>query len=80
MRVSRSDSAPMSATNSRIVSVSISFCRMESDNSLIDASGVLSSCDASETNCRSVISVCCSLSVSLLNSAASVAYSSEPRI
>ena len=40
----------------------------------------MSSWDASETNWRSVISVCWSLSVSLLNSVASVAYSSEPRI
>ena len=39
MRVRRSDSAPMSATNSRIVSASISFCRMESDSSLMEASG-----------------------------------------
>ena len=80
MRVRRSDSFPMSLTNSRIVSASISFCKMESDRSLMEASGVLSSCDASDTNCRCVASDSCKRSVSLLNSVASVVYSSSPRI
>ena len=80
MRVRRSASLPMSETNSRIVSASISFCRMESDRSLMEASGVFSSCEASETNWRCCASDSCNRSVSLLNSVASVANSSEPRI
>ncbi len=43
MRVSRSASLPMSSTNSRMVPVSMSFCRMESDSSLMEVKGVFNS-------------------------------------
>ena len=80
MRLRRSASLPMSATNSRMVSASISFCKIESESSLIEASGVFSSCEASDTNCRCISSDSCKRSVSLLNSSANIAYSSEPCI
>ena len=80
MRVRRSASLPMSATNSRMVSASISFCMMESVSSLMEASGVFSSWEASETNCRWACSEAWRRSVSLLNSPARRPYSSEPCI
>ena len=43
MRFRRSASLPMSSTNSRMVSASISFCRMESVSSLMEARGVFNS-------------------------------------
>ena len=69
----------MSDTNSRMVAVSMfSVCIMLSDSSLMDASGVLSSCDASDTNRRLRSSVSRSRSVMLLNSFASAETSSLP--
>ena len=43
IRFSRSASLPMSPTNSRVVSKSMSYCKMESVSSLMEAKGVFSS-------------------------------------
>ena len=81
MRVSRSASSPMSATNSFTVSMStFSVWRMESVSRRMDASGVLSSWDASDTNRRRASSVVWSRPVSWLNSSASWPSSSRLRI
>ena len=79
VRCRRSASLPMSATNSRIVVLSMSaLWEMLSDSRRMDASGVLSSCDASETNRRRWASVVSSRSVRLLNSRPSSVSSSSP--
>ena len=65
--------------NSRCVSGSISFCRMESDSSLMEASGVFSSWDASETNCRRRASELSSLAASSLKARLRRSTSSCPR-
>ena len=79
MRVRRSASSPMSETNSRTVSMSTElFCKMESASSRMEAKGVFSSWEASETNRRRTSSMVCKRSVSSLNSMASWAISSLP--
>ena len=79
MRVRRSASSPMSATNSLAVSASIcSFWRMESVSRRMEARGVLSSWDASETKRRRTSSVVWRRPVSWSNSSARRASSSWP--
>ena len=79
MRARRSDSCSISPTNSRTVCASMfSVCKMESDRSLIPASGVLSSWLASDTKRRRASSVVCNRSAISLNSAASSLISSCP--
>ena len=80
MRVRRSASSPMSDTNSRTVPMSTdSFCKMESVSRRMEAKGVFSSCEASDTNRRRASSVVWRRWVSWLNSSASWAISSRPR-
>ena len=79
VRCSRSVSSAMSETNSRTVSMSMfSVPVMESASSRMAASGVFSSCEASETKRRRCSSVFCSVSVMELKSAYSSLSSSEP--
>ena len=79
MRVRRSASSPMSLTKSCTVSWSIwLFCKMESASRRMEARGVFSSWEASETKRRRTSSVVWSRSVSWLNSSASWAISSRP--
>ena len=71
MRVSRSASSPMSETKSFTVAGSMSpVWRMESVSSRMEARGVLSSWEASETKRRRTSSVVWSRPVSSLNSPA----------
>ena len=79
IRVSRSASVPMSETKSRRVTWSmVSFWRMESASSRMEARGVFSSWEASDTKRRRTSSVVWRRSVSWLNSSASRASSSRP--
>ena len=81
MRVRRSASSPMSETKSFTVSRSMpSVWRMESVSRRMEARGVLSSWEASETKRRRTSSVVWSRSVSWLNSPASWLSSSPPRM
>ena len=79
MRLRRSASCPISPTNSRRVSPSMfSFWRMESVSRRMAARGVLSSWEASETNCRLAPSVSWRRSTRSLNSPAIWVNSSWP--
>ena len=79
VRCSRSASEAMSETNSRTVAASMpSLWVMLSASNLMAASGVFSSCEASETNLRRSASVVCSRSVRSLNSSESSVSSSLP--
>ena len=70
VRCSLSASSDMSCTNSRTVAASMpSLPVMESASRRIEASGVLSSCEASETKRRRCCSVFSSVSVMELKSA-----------